>query len=130
MAHEPCSRTNLAYNRTSRPFTWYGQLAVIDPSGSLVIDAALNDGCGDGGITAAHAADVDITSQRRSAAADARDGDEGDSESEQAMAATSASTHSRMRTVTSVHAGVRVYPITIQMSCQRRQGDCGEIRCE
>jgi hypothetical protein len=62
IAHEPFSRTNRAYNRTSRPFTWYGQLAVTDPSGSSVINAPLNDGCGDGGVTAAH--DVDTASQR------------------------------------------------------------------
>jgi hypothetical protein len=129
IAHEPFSLTNRAYSRTSRPFTWYGQLAVSDPSGSLVREAALNNGCGDGGVTAAHPGDVDITFQRRSVAAEAGDGDAGDNElSEHAIAATSANTHSRMRTITSVHAGVRVYPGTIQMLCQRRQDDCGAIR--
>jgi hypothetical protein len=85
--------------------------------------AVLNAGCGEGSDAGVHDADVDITSQRKAVAADARDsdvgeGDVGESESEHAMVATSANTQLRMRTITSVDTGASVYRSTIQMSCQ------------
>ena len=85
--------------------------------------AVLNAGCGEGSDSGVHDADVDITSQRKAVAADARDsdvdeGDVGESESEHAIVATSAKTQLKMRTITSVDTGVRACWITIQMSCQ------------
>ena len=91
---------------------------MTEPSGWLVMTAVLNAGCDEGSDSGVHDVDVDITSQRKAVAAVARDGDVGESESEHAMVATSANTQLRMRTITSVDTGVRVYRITIQMSCQ------------
>jgi hypothetical protein len=115
IAQPPFSRTKCAYSVTLRPFSEYGQDAIAEPFGCMMIVAVLNSGCGDGAVMGAQ--DVETTSQRNWPATEpGRDGAVG--ESEHATAATSAITHNSTRTITSVDTGGSCLRVTIQVSCQ------------